>query len=165
LLVLCLAPWTLCAQTVVTGRVLDPQGKSVARAVVRLELNGAVSADSRTDGTGVYRIESVTPGRYRIAVEAEGFQADAHDVTIPPDVIAICDLTLAGLAHQRQSIVIDAGQHEGGGKSREIRRFGFNLDHGGVNEWPIMKRRTTSSRAFRRWRPSSPASTPRRRLP
>jgi hypothetical protein len=28
---------------------------------------------------------------------------------------------------------IDAGQHEGGGKSVEIRRFGFNLDHGGVN--------------------------------
>jgi len=28
---------------------------------------------------------------------------------------------------------IDAAQHEGGGKSLEIRRFGFNLDHGGVN--------------------------------
>src|SRR5438874_7976843 len=28
---------------------------------------------------------------------------------------------------------IDAGQHEGGGKSLEIRRLGFNLDHGGVS--------------------------------
>src|SRR4029078_8302754 len=28
---------------------------------------------------------------------------------------------------------INAGQHEGAGKSVEIRRFGFNLDHGGVN--------------------------------
>jgi len=28
---------------------------------------------------------------------------------------------------------ISAGQHEGGGKSIEIRRFGFNLDHGGVS--------------------------------
>ncbi|MBA2734060.1 MAG: TonB-dependent receptor [Acidobacteria bacterium] len=27
---------------------------------------------------------------------------------------------------------INAGQHEGGGKSLEIRRFGFNADHGGV---------------------------------
>lgn len=27
---------------------------------------------------------------------------------------------------------IAAGQHEGGGKSLEIRRYGFNLDHGGV---------------------------------
>lgn len=28
---------------------------------------------------------------------------------------------------------INAGQHEGGGTSVEIRRFGFNLDHGGAN--------------------------------
>jgi hypothetical protein len=28
---------------------------------------------------------------------------------------------------------INAGQHEGGGKSIEVRRFGFNLDHGGMN--------------------------------
>lgn len=28
---------------------------------------------------------------------------------------------------------INAGQHEGGGKAIEVRRFGFNLDHGGVN--------------------------------
>jgi hypothetical protein len=28
---------------------------------------------------------------------------------------------------------IHAGQHEGGGKSLEIRRYGFNLDHGGVS--------------------------------
>src|SRR3989442_701326 len=28
---------------------------------------------------------------------------------------------------------IDAAQHEGGGKSLEMRRFGFNLDHGGVS--------------------------------
>ena len=28
---------------------------------------------------------------------------------------------------------LSLGQHEGGGKSLEIRRFGFSLDHGGVN--------------------------------
>jgi hypothetical protein len=36
-------------------------------------------------------------------------------------------------AFQQLNAGIDAGQHEGGGKSLEIRRFGFNLDHGGVN--------------------------------
>jgi hypothetical protein len=34
---------------------------------------------------------------------------------------------------QQMAAGIDAGQHEGGGKSLEVRRFGFNLDHGGVN--------------------------------
>lgn len=33
---------------------------------------------------------------------------------------------------QTLSAGINAGQHEGGGKSLEIRRYGFNLDHGGV---------------------------------
>jgi hypothetical protein len=34
---------------------------------------------------------------------------------------------------QQLNAGITLGQHEGGGKSLEIRRFGFNLDHGGVN--------------------------------
>src|SRR3954468_12930332 len=34
---------------------------------------------------------------------------------------------------QQLNAGINAGQHEGGGKSLEIRRFGFNMDHGGVN--------------------------------
>ncbi len=34
---------------------------------------------------------------------------------------------------QQLNAGINAGHHEGGGKSLEIRRFGFNLDHGGVN--------------------------------
>jgi hypothetical protein len=34
---------------------------------------------------------------------------------------------------QQLNAGINAGQHEGGGKSLEIRRFGINLDHGGVN--------------------------------
>ncbi len=166
--VLCLAPLAF-GQSGVAGRVLDPQGKSVAQAKVKLELNGATSAESVADTAGAFRFDAVTPGRYRLTVDAPGFQAGSHDVNIPPGVIAVCDVTLAGLASQRQSIVIDAraiepgldlrnsevfartlftrddqvmhqlnagidaGQHEGGGKSLEIRRFGFNLDHGGVN--------------------------------
>lgn len=34
---------------------------------------------------------------------------------------------------QTLNAAINAGQHEGGGKSSEIRRFGFSFDHGGVN--------------------------------
>ena len=57
---------------------------------------------------------------------------------------------------------ISAGQHEGGGKSVEVRRFGFNLDHGGVNgglkvlgdlrpvapqyrSWPLQSKRLSPS--------------------
>src|SRR5436853_6956268 len=34
---------------------------------------------------------------------------------------------------QQLNAGINSGQHDGGGQSLEIRRFGFNLDHGGVN--------------------------------
>lgn len=34
---------------------------------------------------------------------------------------------------QQLNAGINVGQHEGGGKSLEFRRFGFNMDHGGVN--------------------------------
>ena len=39
---------------------------------------------------------------------------------------------------QQLAAGIDAGQHEGGGKSLEIRRFGFNLDHGGGRQRPAI---------------------------
>jgi outer membrane receptor protein involved in Fe transport len=157
------------AQSGLTGRVLDPQGKSVAQARVQLTLSGSTVAESRTDSRGIYRIDSAPPAHYRLTVDAPGFQPESRDLDLAPGVLQSADVTLAGLAHQRQSIVIDArsvepgvdlrnsevfartlftrddqllqtmnagidaGQHEGGGKSLEIRRFGFNLDHGGVN--------------------------------
>lgn len=63
-----------------------------------------------------------------------------QDNSLAPDVErrneAIYNNTLFGRDDQIiQSLNagINAGQHEGGGKSLEIRRFGFNTDHGGVN--------------------------------
>ena len=50
---------------------------------------------------------------------------------------------------------INAGQHEGGGKSIEVRRFGFNLDHGGVSGG----RRVSVVEI----RPASPSAAARRR--
>ncbi|MER3429595.1 MAG: hypothetical protein C4324_00875 [Blastocatellia bacterium] len=59
--------------------------------------------------------------------------------TLTPDIEyrnqSVYDNTLFGRDDQLiQSINagISAGQHEGGGKSIEVRRFGFNNDHGGV---------------------------------
>lgn len=63
-----------------------------------------------------------------------------QDNSLAPDIErrneAVYDNTLFGRDDQViQSLNagINAGQHEGGGKSLEIRRFGFNTDHGGVN--------------------------------
>jgi Outer membrane receptor proteins, mostly Fe transport len=71
--------------------------------------------------------------------------AVAENVTITAETLTP-DLELRNDAIYRNSLFgrddqiiftlnagINAGQHEGGGKSLEIRRFGFNTDHGGVN--------------------------------
>src|SRR3954454_9950197 len=148
---------TVLAQSGLTGRVLDPQGNAIARARLRL----ATVAEATTGADGVYRLEPVAPGRYRLTVDAPGFASDARDVDVPSGILQLRDISLA-LAGRRDRVDvsgappdppfnprslltrddqllqhgnagIDAGQHEGGGKSFEIRRFGFNLDHGGVN--------------------------------
>ncbi|MDQ3132006.1 MAG: TonB-dependent receptor [Acidobacteriota bacterium] len=63
-----------------------------------------------------------------------------EDNTLAPDIErrneSIYNNTLFGRDDQLIQTLnagINAGQHEGGGKSLEIRRFGFNTDHGGVN--------------------------------
>ena len=152
----------------VAGRVLDPQGRSVVGATVRLEVGTSGAAATTTDAHGEFRLDSISPGAYRLIAKAPGFQSGAEDITVVGDIDRL-DLTLPGIAGQHDSVVItaktvepavdlrnsevfnrtlftrddqvmqqlnagiDAGQHEGGGKSLEIRRFGFNLDHGGVN--------------------------------
>jgi hypothetical protein len=62
--------------------------------------------------------------------------ASPVEVTVDRKNSEVFNRTLFGRDDQILHVLgagIDAGQHEGGGKSLEIRRFGFNLDHGGVN--------------------------------
>jgi TonB dependent receptor-like, beta-barrel/TonB-dependent Receptor Plug Domain len=78
----------------------------------------------------------------------------AVEFVIPPihETLVITATALEPSIHRRDDVVykstlfsrddqvfhtldagISLGQHEGGGKSLEVRRFGFNMDHGGVN--------------------------------
>lgn len=168
LAVLALAAPLAVGASQVVGRVLDPQGRAVAGATVRLQAGTSAATVTSTDAQGEFRLVSISPGAYRLTAEAPGFQSLARDLTVDSDIQRL-DLTLPGIVGQHQSVVIaaktvepavdlrnaevfnrtlftrddqvmqqlnagiDAGQHEGGGKSVEIRRFGFNLDHGGTN--------------------------------
>lgn len=62
-----------------------------------------------------------------------------NDDALTPDIetgnTAVYQSTLFGRDDQLLQTLgagINAGQHEGGGKSLEVRRYGFNTDHGGV---------------------------------
>ena len=99
--------------------------------------------------------ENIAPGERQFSPsEAAGDVEIKITYIIPPihESIVIEDSTLAPSVDRRDEAVyrdtlfsrddqvfntlnagINAGQHEGGGKSLEIRRFGYNLDHGGLN--------------------------------
>ena len=105
---------------------------------------------------GACRISAESPGLRGTASVVVGAEAVLQDLLLGPvaqhESIVITDAAVEPEVDPRNSEVfnrtlftrddqvfsqldagIDAGQHEGGGKSLEIRRFGFNLDHGGVN--------------------------------
>lgn len=89
------------------------------------------SAADKTDGLQV-KINYVIPP----ISESVTIQADDLTPNIEYHNDSVYKNTLFGRDDQLVQTLnagINAGQHEGGGKSLEIRRFGFNLDHGGVN--------------------------------
>lgn len=156
------------AESAVSGKVVDLQGKAVPGASVSLETGTGYRLSVAADGDGHYQFASVPDGEYRLAAEAPGLTSITQKLTLAGQT-AERTVTLSEFTAQHQSMVIsaksldpdvdlrnaevfnrtlftrddqvlqqlnagiDAGQHEGGGKSLEIRRFGFNLDHGGVN--------------------------------
>lgn len=68
--------------------------------------------------------------------ESVVIQAEALDPTIDQRNDTVYKNSLFGRDDQLIQTLnagINVGQHEGGGKSLEIRRFGYNLDHGGIN--------------------------------
>lgn len=158
------------AEGTLTGRLFDPQGKSISLATVTLKSPAWAQTRSTTsDAMGRFSFLGVLPGRHQLAATAQGFSEVSRSIEVEPGQTLSADLTFAELSTQNQSVVIvakslepeldlrnaevfnrtlftrddqifqqlnagiNAGQHEGGGKSLEIRRFGFNLDHGGVN--------------------------------
>ena len=111
---------------------------SISNGSYRLQADapGFATATQRVELAGQDAIRDVTLSQ--IAVHRESIVISGQ--TIEPEVDLrneeVFDRTLFtrdDQIFQQLDAGIDAGQHEGCGKSLEFRRFGFNLDHGGVN--------------------------------
>src|SRR5947199_5161802 len=70
---------------VVSGVVLDPQGKPVAHADVTPDSFG-VDAATETDEQGRFRLAGVNPGKRRLNAKADGFAPQAREVTVAADM-------------------------------------------------------------------------------
>src|SRR5262245_14662121 len=120
----------------------DREGRYVFSSVpngdyrLRADAPGLVSLDQRIAVNGQGVVKDLTLSQ--LAAQHQSILITA--TTVEPEVglrnAEVFDRTLFtrdDQVLQQLNAGINAGQHEGGGKSLEIRRFGFNLDHGGVN--------------------------------
>jgi hypothetical protein len=120
----------------------DREGRYVFSSVpngdyrLRADAPGLVSLDQRIAVNGQGVVKDLTLSQ--LAAQHQSIVITA--TTVEPEVdlrnAEVFDRTLFtrdDQVLQQLNAGINAGQHEGGGKSLEIRRFGFNLDHGGVN--------------------------------
>ena len=76
--------WAQSETATVSGQVVDPSGLNITGAQVKLvDIDRDTSASATTNNTGLYTFPSVRPGRYRMAVTAEGFKVvNVTDVTV-----------------------------------------------------------------------------------
>jgi hypothetical protein len=100
----------LAAQTatgVMLGSVTDPSGAAVPNAKVTLTNQATnVSVSTLTNGNGFYTFAYVLPGTYRIAVDAAGFQREAHpDIRLEVGLSVRTDFALqVGKAQQEVTV-------------------------------------------------------------
>jgi vitamin B12 transporter len=92
----------------VTGRVLDPLGGVIANARVTLLRDGQPVTDASTDQSGRFALGSSEAGRYRVRVEAQGFEtADTDPVYVAAGDRVALDITLA-IGPLAQEVVVSA---------------------------------------------------------
>ncbi len=114
-------------RTTADGRVLSVtvSGKSIIQATRDFE------PDAKTENIRISISYVVPPISETVTILADALtpQIEFRNRSVYEDSLFGRDDQLI----QTLNAGINAGQHEGGGKSLEIRRYGFNLDHGGVN--------------------------------
>src|SRR5882762_6593522 len=80
LLLLSVLSWSQTGTSTVRGTVTDPQGRVVPGAEVTLiNLANSASRTNKTNGSGGYNFDLITPGEYRLEVVAKGFKKQTVD--------------------------------------------------------------------------------------
>jgi hypothetical protein len=97
------------AQTAgLSGRVTDPDGRTVANAEVIVTGPLASPLRARTDGSGTFTIADVPPGTYHVIATAPGLVSDPLAIEIG-DAPATADLRLR-LTAVAETLVVSASQ-------------------------------------------------------
>jgi outer membrane receptor protein involved in Fe transport len=151
---------TLPAAAQITGTVLDEKGQvvqgaqvSTGRCSVQTDDHGRFTLPDQP-GPVVLHVTGnyIAPAEKTLGSVRQNLEIQIHYAITRHETLVITATALDPSIDRRNNAVykntlfnrddqlvdtlaagINTGQHEGGGKSLEIRRFGYNLDHGGVN--------------------------------
>src|SRR5438477_9843935 len=89
------------AETGLSGRISDPQGKLVSGATVRLQNEAkALSVETKSDAEGLYIFRPVPAGAYRLTAKTPGLASIHNDITISSGRIVTLDLTFSEVESQ-----------------------------------------------------------------
>jgi hypothetical protein len=121
----------------VQGGVQDPSGAGVAKATVRLEESETqVAATTTTDASGDFHFQSLAPGRYKLTVEAAGFEKSQASFTLLTAQLLNLPVTLK-IGSATESIVVST---EAPVVDTSDSRSELTLENQAVAELPIVGR-------------------------
>ncbi|MGH9514805.1 MAG: carboxypeptidase-like regulatory domain-containing protein, partial [Terriglobales bacterium] len=90
----------------ILGTVLDPSGAVIPNAQVSLTgPDGSRTGETQTDERGSFHFDSVTPNRYRILVQATGFQDANTEVSVGTKTATSVRIIMA-IAAQAESVTV-----------------------------------------------------------
>jgi len=114
-LLLLLMPSALAAQeVVVTGRVLDPQGKALPNAAVQLIESRNVLSHARSGTDGEFLLKALGAGEFTIKADAPGFLPVSRPLTVRPTGNPEITITMSQLASRIENITVTADVNESG---------------------------------------------------
>ncbi|CAN5249468.1 TonB-dependent receptor [soil metagenome] len=121
-----LVPTSLAGQGqgALAGSVTDALGDALPEVNVRATGPGGAVRGTLTDGTGGYRIEGASPGRWRVRATRVGFAPATFEVTVPAGGLGRADFRLL-----RQAVVLE-GITATGRAATERERVRFETEAG-----------------------------------
>jgi len=84
---------TTTGQALLSGRILDETNAPIANARVSAHSDGGKDITTTTDSTGAFSIR-LAPGRYGLAITADGFVAASEDISIELNGLHTMDIVL-----------------------------------------------------------------------
>jgi len=110
LLLGCTAAFSQAEGQQISGQVLDPQALPVPGVKLQLvNQDTSVAVETTSDETGRYKFANVPPGRYKVTVQAEGFNPfSSEDLSVAAGQSTVYDVKLV-VVKEKSSITVEAG--------------------------------------------------------